>query len=512
MERVHSDNWTLAPSVFPYNINWRPPDYVTGLLAESWNFTDPNTFIVHLRKGIHWQNIPPVNGREFIADDVVYHWDRYLGLGSGMKGSTYYNAVAVWQNLASVTTNDKYTVVFKWKISNPEFIMETMQGAGHEQCIEAHEAVEQWGDLSDWHHAIGTGPFILTDFVSGSSLTVIKNPNYWGYDERYPQNRLPYIDTLKILIIPDQATTMAALRTSKVDFMDGISSQQAQSTQKTNPEILQLTYPAGNCLTVDPRNDTVPFNDIRVRKAMQMSIDLPSIASNYYGGITQPYPSSITSRYETGWGFPYTEWPQDLKDEYAYNLTQAKALLAAAGYASGFKTDLVINNAADMNLFQIVMSVFAAVGIDMDIRPMDAAAWNLFVRARKQDALASSSDGAVGLSYEPTRQLNRFATNVSVNWMAVSDPVFDAFYGKAMAATSVDDIKKVIRDMNEYAARQHFIISLLTPTLFALYQPWLKGYSAQNFSLSGVSTGPLQIGFYASRFWIDQNLKKAMGH
>ena len=57
------------------------------------------------------------------------------------------------------------------------------------------EAVKQWGNLNDWHHAIGTGPFILTDFVAGSSATMVKNPNYWGYDERYPQNKLPYIDT-----------------------------------------------------------------------------------------------------------------------------------------------------------------------------------------------------------------------------------------------------------------------------------------------------------------------------
>ena len=63
--------------------------------------------------------------------------------------------------------------------------------------IENPDAVKQWGNLNDWHHAIGTGPFILTDFVAGSSVTLVKNPNYWGYDERYPQNQLPYVDKLK---------------------------------------------------------------------------------------------------------------------------------------------------------------------------------------------------------------------------------------------------------------------------------------------------------------------------
>ena len=68
---------------------------------------------------------------------------------------------------------------------------------GADRTIENPEAVKQWGDLTDWHHAIGTGPFILTDFVGGSSATLVKNPNYWGYDERYPQNQLPYVDSVK---------------------------------------------------------------------------------------------------------------------------------------------------------------------------------------------------------------------------------------------------------------------------------------------------------------------------
>ena len=72
-----------------------------------------------------------------------------------------------------------------------------------------------------------------------------------------------------------------------------------------------------------------------------------------------------------GWGFPYEEWPQDLKDEYAYNPTAAKKLLADAGYPNGFKTNVVADTAWDMDLLQIVKSYFADVGIDMEIRPME---------------------------------------------------------------------------------------------------------------------------------------------
>ncbi len=61
-------------------------------------------------------------------------------------------------------------------------------------CIENPDAVKKWKNLDDWHHAIGTGPVLLEDFISDGSATLIKNPNYWGYDERNPQNKLPYVD------------------------------------------------------------------------------------------------------------------------------------------------------------------------------------------------------------------------------------------------------------------------------------------------------------------------------
>ena len=130
----------------------------------------------------------------------------------------------------------------------------------------------------------------MQDFVSASSATLVKNPNYWGYDERYPKNKLPYEDSLTYLIIPDNATALAGLRTGKIDFIEQIPFQHAQSIQKTNPEILQTTIAMTTAITVDPRNDVKPFNDIRVRKAMQMAIDLPTIAKTYYGGTVRILP------------------------------------------------------------------------------------------------------------------------------------------------------------------------------------------------------------------------------
>ena len=240
-EKLTVDDWTLDPAVFNYSINWRPPEYVKGGLAQNWEFTQPGTIVFHLRQGIHWQNIPPMNGRELVASDIVFHFDREYGLGGGFTTVNPYAALASkYKDLSSVTADGNYNVVFKWKITNPEVILETMTAPTIEQAIEAPEAVQLWGNLNDWHHAIGTGPFILKDYVSGGSATLVANPDYWGVDERYPQNKLPYVQGLNVLIIVDDATALSAMRTGKIDLVDQRTLAQAQAMKSSNPEICAI--------------------------------------------------------------------------------------------------------------------------------------------------------------------------------------------------------------------------------------------------------------------------------
>jgi len=510
-ERLFGNIWTLDPSIFDYTLQFRPPDFIGGVLATSWEFSDSSTLVVHLRQGVKWQNIAPSNGREFVASDVTFNFNRLFGLGDGFtKPAPFWTGDAVWSKLTSVTATEKYTVVFKWSVANPELILENMeQATTSSQCIQDPDVVKMYGDTNDWHHAIGTGPFILTDFVSGGSATLIANPNYWGYDERYPQNKLPYIDTLKILVIPDAATALSAMRTGKIDGMEGVSIIDANSMAKSNPSIVQITYPKGTCLTLDIRNDVKPFSDIRVRQAMQMAINLPAIASGYYLGTCPSNPSTLTSNYMTGYGFPYSQWPQDLKDQYAFNPTAAKKLLADAGYPAGFNTDIVVAAGADLDLIQIAKSNLADIGVNMDIRPMDSVSWTAFVLiGHKQDGLAAQNSGKLGYTYQPTLQGSTYLSGQSANYTMVSDPVYDALNAKAVASTSLDDFRQVLKDMNEQVARQHYVISLLQPNLFSLHQPWLKGYTGQIYAFSGNSAGLSMLGYDTPRFWIDQNLKK----
>jgi peptide/nickel transport system substrate-binding protein len=507
LEMATTDDWTLDPSVFKFQFTFRPPDYLKGGLAQSWEMPDSSTFIYHLRQNVYWQNIAPLNGRQFVASDMVWNMNRMYGLGGGFtKPSPYVPSdVSSRATLTSVTADGKYNVIFKWSSNNPEYILETMTDQGTSaQCYAAPEAVQQWGDLNEWHRSIGTGPFIVTDFVSSSSATVVANPNYWGTDERNPGNKLPYVKSVHFLIIVNRDTSLAALRSGKIDIVNGNTIQQSNAMKSTNPEILQVTV-ATAAQGFMGRNDKPPFNDIRVRKAMQLAMNLPLIASSFYGGTVPAVPQTLTSSELKGWGYAYQDWPQELKDQYAFNQTAAKKLLADAGFPTGFHTNIVANASSDQDLLTIIVSELSDVGIIADIRLMDNVTWGLYVITNKQYDQMSYCDGRpFGNAYSPIRQLRLFQTGFGADYGCVSDPTFDAFYPAAMAATDVTAIKKIVRDANEYVARQHFGESLLLPNTFSFCQPWLKGFNAQY--------GATSFGFYLGRFWIDQKLKTSMGH
>jgi peptide/nickel transport system substrate-binding protein len=512
LQTMYCNAYTTDPSIWDFSQGYLPPQYADAYMMTGYEFTNPTTFVMHFRSDIYWQNIAPANGRQFVAADVVDHYDRILGLGNGYTVvDPWFATTAVWQNLISVTASDKYTVVFTWKPNiNPLLIEEGFIPVVADNYIECPEAVTAYTNASNpaivnWHYAIGTGPFLLTDFVDGSTATYAANHSYWGYDERWPQNRLPYLATYQVLIIPSTSTALAALRTGKIDSMGtssaGLSAVVAQQVAQTNPSIIQHVVPPNTELTMDPRVDLAPYNNLNVRMALQEAINIPLIASTYYQGTATPFPCSLTQNQMGvgGWGLPYNQWPAALQQQYAFNTTNAKALLATAGYPNGFNTDIVLQNTVDMGLFGIVQSELAVVGINMSMTVMDTGTWQATVlNGHKQDALASRG-GQLGNNYDPFRQLNRFTTGYSVNYMMISDPVFNAFYPAAQSATSVDQVKQILQQANLYVAQQFWCTCLAGPYAYCLTQPWVKGCSG------ATPLGP--ITYYGD--WIDQGLKNS---
>ena len=505
MDQLFMPSWTMNPSEQNFQLSFWTNDQAEGDLVQSWSFTTPGTLVLELRQGVDWQNIAPSNGREFTASDVVYHFDREFGLGDGFtKPGAYYSTDTDWLQLQSVTATSQFEVTMQWGTPNVEFIYENMDAPGSEVTIEDPDAVQADGNLDNWKNAIGTGPFTLTNWVDDSAATLTANSNYWGYDERYPQNKLPYISEIDMLVISDPATALADVRTGKISAIDGISATDATNMQQTNPSIEQIPVPQGNAYTIDPRNDKAPYNNLQVREALQMAIDLPTIAQTYYNGKSESTPEPLTSGFMNGWGYPYSQWPASLQAQYAYNPTQAKALLTSAGFPNGFNTDIVVDAAADQTLLQLVQSDFSDIWVNMSINVMPSAQFSTYVMVNhSNDALAMRTEGALGLTYYPIRQLTKFQTGASSNDAMVSDPTFDAFYTQAIAATTTAQVMSIVQQANEYVAQQHFVISLLQPYQYALYQPSLHGFNDQYASISGYF-GPLLLDEYGARFWISQ--------
>jgi peptide/nickel transport system substrate-binding protein len=479
-------DWKLDRSVWDFKSGWNPPEYWTGLLAESWEWPDQQTMIIHLRKGVHWQNKAPLNGREFTAYDVEYHFDRVLGTGHGFtEPDPYYKGwIGPWEK---ATATDKYTIEFKFK--NPSAIINLWSMFEKTtQFIEAPESVEQ-NLLKDWQDTVGTGPWMLIDYVTDSSLELTKNPNYWGVDERHPNNKLPYVDNVKVLRIADIATSTAALRTGKIDFMDSLDWQQAKTILNTNPE-LQQSKVNQQGFNLMPRDDLSPFTDIKVREALQMSLDLATIAKSHYGGTVDGKPAGMISPAFKGYVNPYDQWPQELQNEFSYNVTEARKLMTEAGYPNGFKTNCLAISTMDMDLLQIIKAYFLDIGVDMEINTMEFGPAFALVRAGKTDGFWMWYGAG-------TPPLIAIENNVSkVSLAHHNDLAFDVIVEKFRKSTTTAEAQQYVKEADMYWIQHHYTIETFPRASFTLWQPYLRGFSGE----FDAGNNP----YYWARFWINR--------
>jgi peptide/nickel transport system substrate-binding protein len=522
LSQLWNNDYSVDPSVWDFSIGWLPTQYANGYMMTGWEMPNSYTVICHLRQDIYWQNIAPVNGRQFVASDVVSHYNRILGKG-GAPVDPYYSSVTAWAPLNTIVANDKFTVTFNWQAgTSPVSILTVMQAQGADNSIENPEVIAANTNTStpyiiDWRKSIGSGPFILTDFVDSSSATYMANPNYWGKDLRFPNNKLPYIDQLKMLIIVSNITAEAAFRVGKIDSFGQppMPVPDALAMMKTNPELVVKQLPQGNEYTLDPRNDQAPFNNLNVRIAMQHAIDIPTIAKTLYQGYATPWPASLTENQMGlgGWGVAYPDWPAATKAEYTYDPALAKKMLADAGFANGFSTDLVLQNNSDIDLYNIAVAQLAAVGIKVTVQTMDQTSWNSYVlTSHKAMQLMARNQGLMGFNFDIFRQFMRYGLKgYQTNYILVDDAVTQKAYADALNAQSVDEVKKLLHDVNLYIATQHFAISLAQPSAFNLVQPWIKGNPGAA-SLGPAITGAGFADGVPVGVWIDQKLKTSLGH
>ena len=516
VEKLAITDWAIDRDTYPFVGGYVNPVYaLRGALAESWEQPDNTTYVFHIRQGVHWHDKPPVNGRELTAKDVEHSFHRYLG--NRLTGTEFSEAEPsphggplIALPFESVTATDSWTVVMKLKEPRLAALSLILDWAG--AAIQPPEVIEQYGDMDDWKNLVGTGPYMITDRVEGSSWTHTRNPDYWGYDEKYPENRLPYIDKLETLIIVEVATMLAGLRAGTIDYIgwQGASQlnaiDQAVSLQKTNPELVIVPWSerSNNATLMNPTKP--PFDDIRVRHAMQMALDLETMKSTYFKGFADTIPRGKIGRELRGYHVPFEEWSDELQGYYTYDPEGAERLLDEAGYPRGadgirFKTTYLHFERYDLSYVEFAAAYWREIGVDMDI---ETATTTEYVAAQQAGNFELTSTEA-GVKADPPSNMVYFWSGWYRNAI-IDDPQYDAWYEEMLAATTAEAQMRPVRDMDMMAIEQHWMTWGPLPPAFNVHQPWVVGYNGEG------GMGAMQNLPVFARLWIDSELKKAMGY
>ena len=508
-EKLVIADWAISREK-TVDLNWfyTGPEMYRGNLAESWSMPDDTTWIWNIRQGVYYHDKPPMNGREFDAYDIEWNYHRYLGLGDFTEDGP--GGYVGGLEFESVTATDKWTVELKLK--KPNF--NTVRGMLHNSAwILPPEVIEKYGDYVDWRNVVGTGPYRLTDHVEDTSATWEKNPDYWGVDEKFG-NRIPYIDELKSLLIPDISARLAAMRTGKIDMLSNTGDahlaniDHVESLQKTNPEIdvwPGYVWNAGTFMF----NHSLPLTqDVNVKKALQMSVDRETLAATFFKGWADPAPSGFINQAAEGFAWPYEDWPDEVKAGYRYDPEGAEKLLDEAGYprgADGYRLTLKIGHHArnEPTYTEILMGYFDAIGVksemvvitDPELPPLGTAdthelhlqGWVVYGTKRPIHYMYGLTE-LRGWKYSKTK-----------------DQRMHDLIAAMKRVPTLEEWQSYSRQVDEITVREHWgLVKPLSP-LFSVSQPWVEGYAGE-FGL-----GFTERHTHFARLWIDSELKEAMG-
>ena len=522
-QRLWSGDWTkgAAGGYGTNQTDWRGRydlfDLKMGYIAEKINWTtdsanNAGTIVYEIRQGVHYglnsnsEASRLVNGRTVTTDDVIF----------GLKRAISNSQAFIYQSnpdlrTANITKTGPWEVTVQVPLAS---MVQALSRFGEATNTAPSEVVQKYGDMTNWKNSVGTGPFMLTDYVSGSSITLVRNPNYWMKDPIGPGkgNQLPYLDGVTILIIPDASTKLAALRTGKVDQMGGqmtgnmgLSYDDATTMEKTAPQLLHAQGEYGAMSPTYFNTTKAPFTDVRVRQAMLMATDLESIRQSLNHGLGQilTFPFEYTKTYaDLYMGLDDPEMPASVKDLYTYNPDKAKKLLADAGYPNGFKTSILITSSS-VDYFSIMKDMWAKVGIDLTLDIRDAVVVTNLMTNRDYQ-MATGGRAPVGIFYLLSNLTGQATTNGSV----VNDPVINDGITKVRQAciTDMHQGMHLFKEMMPYVLGQAYAIPMPANPLTIYWWPWLKNYSGE--TCVGMESG----NAWAQWIWYDQALKKSMGH
>jgi peptide/nickel transport system substrate-binding protein len=334
-------------------------------LAESWSASpDGLAYDFTLRKGARFHNGEPVT-----AEDVKFSLERY-------RGAAYKTLKA---NVAAVETPDARHVRVRLKKAWPDFMTfyTSATGAG---WIVPKKYVEQVGDEGFKKAPIGAGPYKFVSFTPGVELVLESFDQYW--------RKAPSVKRLVFRVIPDEATRLAALKRGEVDIAYSVRGELAEEVQRTpglalKPTVIQSPFWLYFADQWDPKS---PWHDKRVRQATSLAVDRKGANQALTLGHSPITGSIIPVGFEFFWQPPAP----------VHDTARAKKLLAEAGYPNGFDAGQYTCDVAYANLGEAVVNDLRTVGIRLQMRPLERAAFWQGYADKKYKNVVQTASGAFG--------------------------------------------------------------------------------------------------------------------
>ncbi|MGE7843359.1 ABC transporter substrate-binding protein [Lysinibacillus sp. NPDC093712] len=276
-------------------------------LAKSWEASDDGlTYTFQLEEGVKFHD-----GSDFNAEAVVKNFERWK---AGADKFPYFMSQFTMggeQVIEAITAEGDYTVVFKLKQPQAPFLKNLAMSPFAIASPTAFEA----NDDSLIDKPVGTGPFKFVKWTRNDSITIEKNPDYRiaGF---------PKLDKVIFRSIPDNSARLNALNNGEVDVVDGLSPSDKGSIE-TNGDLQLIERPSMNVGYLGLTVTRPPFDNVKVRQAVNYAIDKQALVDAFYEGLAQPAKNPMP---------PVIAGYNDDITGYAYDPEKAKALLKEAGY------------------------------------------------------------------------------------------------------------------------------------------------------------------------------------
>lgn len=394
-------------------------------------------------------NVKFHNGELVTVQDVKYTFDRLMGTTSGEPLSSNF------ENVESIETPDEQTVVMKLKEPNSNFLysLTALQSA----------IVPEANDGKHNDEPIGTGPFKFVSYSPSADLVMEKNPEYW-------KEGLPYLDKVTFVFQSDDQGAFMALQGNELD----LTSVPAHRIAEVENDFNVSHQDNNSSLIIAFNNDKEPFNDVRVRQAINYVVNKQDIIDSVYSG----YATRLGSNMSPAMGDYYLD---GLQDVYAKDVEKAKELLAEAGFPDGFKTKMSVSSHNTMyaDIAQVTAENLKEIGIDVEIEVIEWGIWlERIYRGRDYEMTAIDLTGRPS-AYEI---LNDYISdNDSENFFKFKNAEFDKVMAEVIVEPELDEQIKLYQRAQEILSEESAAVYIADYQIIWALNKGLEGQKTYPF-------------------------------